>query len=64
MHKSLRGELTMKADKTKFSLENNGFITKIAEALKVETVEGMKEINDTVTPVLINSVVATVSKQF
>lgn len=32
----------------------------IAKAMQVETFEDIKEINATITPVLINSVVATV----
>ena len=63
MGKNLRGELTdTSSTKEKFSLSNNKMVMAIAKTLQVETFEDIKEINETITPVLINSVTATVSK--
>jgi hypothetical protein len=63
MSKNLRGELTdTSSTKEKFSLSNNKMVMAIAKTLQVETFEDIKEINETITPVLINSVTATVSK--
>ena len=63
MSKNLRGELTdISHTKEKFSLTNNKMVMAIAKTLQVETFEDIKEINETITPVLINSVTATVSK--
>lgn len=63
MTKNLRGELTdTSSTKEKFSLSNNKMVMAIAKTLQVETFEDIKEINETITPVLINSVTATVSK--
>ena len=63
MVKNLRGELTdTSSTKEKFSLSNNKMVMALAKTLQVETFEDIKEINETITPVLINSVTATVSK--
>ena len=63
MGKNLRGELTdTSSTKEKFSLSNNKMVMAFAKTLQVETFEDIKEINETITPVLINSVTATVSK--
>ena len=45
--------------KEKFSLTNNKMVMAIAKTLQVETFEDIKEINETITPVLINSITAT-----
>ena len=58
--KSLRGELTDTQNKEKFSLANNKMVMAIAKSLKVQDTEGMKMINDVITPVLVNSLVSTV----
>lgn len=60
MMKSLRGELTDTQNKEKFSLANNKMVMAIAKSLKVQDTEGMKMINDVITPVLVNSLVSTV----
>lgn len=59
--KSLRGELTETQNKEKFSLANNKMVMAIAKSLKVQDTNGMKMINDVITPVLVNSLVSTVS---
>jgi len=64
MSKNLRGELTDTTSiKDKFSLTNNKMVMAIANTLQAETFEDVKEINETITPVLINSITATVSKE-
>jgi len=64
MSKNLRGELTDTTSiKDKFSLTNNKMVMAIANTLQAETFEDIKEINETITPVLINSITATVSKE-
>lgn len=60
MHKNLRGELTdTRRNKEKFSLSNNKMVMAIADVLQADTLEDVAEINDTITPVLVNSVVST-----
>jgi hypothetical protein len=61
MMKNLRGELTDTHNKEKFGLTNSKMVLAIAKSLNVFEHEDMKEINETITPVLINSLVSTVS---
>jgi hypothetical protein len=61
MMKSLRGELTDTSNKEKFSLANNKMVMAIATALKVNDQDSIKLIDNVIKPVLVNSLVSTVS---
>ena len=62
MKTNMRGELTdFGRAKDKYSLKNNKMVMAIADTLKVSDFDDMQQINKTITPVLINSVVSTVS---
>lgn len=61
MMKSLRGELTVTSNKEKFSLANNKMVMAIATALKVNDQDSIKLIDNVIKPVLVNSLVSTVS---
>jgi len=59
MRTNLRGELTDQSRvKETYSLANNKMVMAIAEFLKVNDYDDIKEINQTITPVLVNSVVS------
>ena len=64
MKKNLRGELTEPRLKQKYSLSNNHMVMAIANYLKADDFADIKEIHATVTPVLVNSVVQSVSLQY
>lgn len=64
MMKSLRGELTDTSNKEKFSLANNKMVMAIATALKVNDQDSIKLIDNVIKPVLVNSLVSTVSLNF
>lgn len=59
--KNLRGELTDTKSHEKFSLSNNKMVSAIANSLKVKDQDSISQINNVITPVLINSLVSTVS---
>jgi len=59
--KSLRGELTDTRNKEKFSLSNSKMVMAIAKSLEVNDQDSIKLINNVITPVLVNSLVSTVS---
>ena len=61
MMKSLRGELTDTHNKDKFSLSNSNMVMAIAKSLEVNDHDSIKLINNVITPVLVNSLVSTVS---
>jgi len=61
MMKNLRGELTDTHNKDKFSLSNSKMVMAVAKSLEVNDNDSIKLINNVVTPVLINSLVSTVS---
>ena len=61
MMKSLRGELTDTHNKDKFSLSNSKMVMAIAKSLEVNDHDSIKLINNVITPVLVNSLVSTVS---
>lgn len=60
MKKNLRGELTEARLKQKYSLNNSGMVKAISKGLSVNEEEDMKEVYNSVKPVLVNSVVSTV----
>ena len=59
--KNLRGELTDTRNKDKFSLSNNKMVMAIAKSLEVNDQDSIKLISNVITPVLVNSLVSTVS---
>jgi hypothetical protein len=61
MMKSLRGELTDTRNKDKFSLSNSKMVMAIAKSLEVHDHDSIKLISNVITPVLVNSLVSTVS---
>jgi len=61
MMKSLRGELTDTRNKDKFSLSNSKMVMAIAKSLEVNDQDSIKLISNVITPVLVNSLVSTVS---
>ena len=61
MMKNLRGELTDTRNKDKFSLSNNKMVMAIAKSLEVNDQDSIKLISNVITPVLVNSLVSTVS---
>lgn len=61
MMKSLRGELTDTRNKDKFSLSNSKMVMAIAKSLEVHDQDSIKLISNVITPVLVNSLVSTVS---
>ena len=60
MKKNLRGELTETRLKEKYSFKNNSMVMAIANFLKVDDFAEIKEINATISPVLVNSIAQTV----
>jgi hypothetical protein len=61
MMKNLRGELTDVKNKDKYSMSNAKMVMAIAQSLNATDHESIKEIKEVLTPVLVNSIVATVS---
>jgi lysophospholipase len=60
MMTNLRGELTMEGkQESAYSLKNNKMVQAIAKILEVTDSEEIKDINRTISPLLLNSVVAT-----
>jgi len=64
MMKNLRGELTDSLDSSKFSLSNSKMVMAIAKSLDVHDQDSIKMISNVITPVLVNSLVSTVSCYF
>ena len=60
MMKNLRGELTDVKNKNKYSMSNSKMVMAIAQSLNVKDQDSIKEINQVLTPVLVNSTVSTV----
>ena len=60
MRKNLRGELTEPTTKPKYSLKNNPMVMAIARELHADDFADIKEINSTITPLLVNSVAKSV----
>ena len=58
--KNLRGELTDVKNKNKYSMSNSKMVMAIAQSLNVKDQDSIKEINQVLTPVLVNSTVSTV----
>jgi len=59
MMKNLRGELTDVKNKDKYSMSNAKMVMAIAQSLNATDHESIKEIKEVLTPVLVNSIVAT-----
>ena len=59
--KNLRGELTDVKNKNKYSMSNSKMVMAIAQSLNVKDQDSIREINQVLTPVLVNSTVSTVS---
>lgn len=62
MMKNLRGELTDVKNKNKYSMSNSKMVMAISQSLNVKDQDSIKEINQVLTPVLVNSTVSTVRK--
>lgn len=59
--KNLRGELTYTKNQKTFSLSKNKMVQAIATSMKAQDHDSITQINNFITPVLINSLVSTVS---
>lgn len=59
MMKNLRGEITV-TKKDKYQMTNSKLILAVANSMHASDLESITAIRETLTPVLVNSIVATV----
>ena len=59
MKTNLRGELTdITKEEEKFSIKNSEMVMAVANYMKVKDFEDIREISNTISPVLVNSLVS------